>query len=298
MEFDEFFDAFGDGESSVETSAPDEQPETEATQEPTQEQETASEEALVPDSTEESTEEPADGESEQEETQQEQQEKTTEETFTVNVGGEERQLSQEEARSYAEKGMLYDDLQSRMDSAIQERDSALETLGQYQEVMDILAPIAEKIGTDTAALARQFYINVRKGEGVSEHEAAMELDFAQLKKQVSAVKPAQKEENREEAGSDRANREYAEFQRMFPGVSLNDDLANKLRGDVQNGMSLSNAYQKMLNEQKAAELAEQERKMKAANQNRMNRLSSPGSQQDSGGRREKSGFDDFFSQFH
>ena len=72
----------------------------------------------------------------------------------------------------------------------------------------------------------------------------------------------------------------------------------KLRPDIRKGLSLANAYQKMLNEQKAAELAEAERKAAAKAQNYKNRTASPGSQRDSGGRREKSGFDDFFSQFN
>jgi len=68
----------------------------------------------------------------------------------------------------------------------------------------------------------------------------------------------------------------------------------KLKPDVQKGMTLANAYQKMLNDQKAAEL---KRKEEANKQNAKNRAKSPGSQQDSGGRRQKSGAEDFFAQF-
>jgi hypothetical protein len=50
----------------------------------------------------------------------------------------------------------------------------------------------------------------------------------------------------------------------------------------------------MINEQKAAELKRQE---DAKKQNVKNKVASPGSQQDSGGRRQKSGVEDFFAQF-
>lgn len=298
MEFDDFFDAFGDGGTVEEAPAAEEQPETEQTQEQDTAEETAQEEGSEPDSQEEGGEQQQEEGSEPAGEQQEQEEQSQEEGFTVSVGGEDRQLSRDEATAYAQKGILYDDLQARMDAVTQERDSIQETLGKYQEVMDILEPIAKKVNVDTVALARQFYINVRKGEGVTEHEAAMELDFAQLKKQVGADKPEKKEApSQEQINSDRMKRELDEFHQLYPGAVLNEALAEKLKDDVQRGMSLSNAYQKMLNAQKAAELEEQARQMKAANQNRVNKMNSPGSQQDSGGRREKSGFDDFFGQF-
>ena len=192
MEFDDFFDAFGDGGTVEEAPAAEEQPETEQTQEQDTAEETAPEEGSAPDSQEEGGEQQEEG-SEPAGEQQEQEEQPQEEGFTVSVGGEDRQLSRDEAAAYAQKGILYDDLQARMDAVTQERDSIQETLGKYQEVMDILEPIAKKVNVDTVALARQFYINVRKGEGVTEHEAAMELDFAQLKKQVGADKPEKKE---------------------------------------------------------------------------------------------------------
>ena len=297
MEFDDFFDAFGDGGTAEEAPAAEEQPETEETQEQDTAEETAQEEGSEPDNQEEGGEQQEEG-TEPAGEQQEQEQESQKEGFTVSVGGEDRQLSRDEAISYAQKGILYDDLQAQMDALTQERDSIQETLGKYQEVMDILDPIAKKVNVDTVALARQFYINVRKGEGVTEHEAAMELDFAQLKKQVGADKPKKKEApSQEQINNDRMKRELDEFHQLYPGAVLNEALAEKLKDDVQRGMSLSNAYQKMLNAQKAAELEEQARQMKVANQNRANKMNSPGSQQDSGGRREKSGFDDFFGQF-
>ena len=67
--------------------------------------------------------------------------------------------------------------------------------------------------------------------------------------------------------------------------------------DVQAGMSLTNAYLKMENARLAAELAEQQRKESAAEQNRKNRSRAVGSQYDSGAQTHRTAEDDFFAAF-
>ena len=57
------------------------------------------------------------------------------------------------------------------------------------------------------------------------------------------------------------------------------------------------AYRKYEAAQKDAKIAELEKALAAEKKNKENRASSPGSQQDSGGRREKSEFDDFMEAF-
>ena len=225
-------------------------------------------------------------------------EETQGQTFTIQVGEDERQYSLEEMTELARKGAGYDALQEQLNGANQARDQLQSQLDGQQGVMDILNQIAEKSGKDVLDLAKQLYINFRKSAGASEDAAMLELENAQLKKQMGSEKHAAKQaDNAEDESRSRARREFAEFQKMHPGVKLDDQLVAKLKPDVRNGMSLANAYQKMLNDQKAAALAEQERKNKAADQNAKNKAASPGSQQDSGGRREKSGFEDFFAQF-
>jgi regulator of replication initiation timing len=163
--------------------------------------------------------------------------------------------------------------------------------------MDIMNQIAQSSKKTVEELAKQMYINFRKSAGVSEDAAALELENAQLKKQVDAGKSDAQGDKDSADTQERARKEFAEFRQLHPDVALTDALVAKLKPDVRKGMSLANAYQKMVNEQKAAELAEQERKAKAEAQNKKNRAAAPGSQQDSGGRRQKSGFDDFFAQF-
>lgn len=297
MEFEDFFSAFDGGdatpasdpEPAEEPAVTDESAQTEPETEPAEEGTEAAEdptEGPAEEGTEGSEEKPSgDGSNE-------------EQTFTVQIGDEERQFSLEEMTELARKGAGYDALQEQLDSANQEKEQLQTQLDNQQGIMDILSQIAEKSNKDILELTKQLYINFRKSAGVSEDAAALELENAQLKKQVSTEKVPTKQENKaEEETRARARRELAEFQHLHPGVKLDDQLVAKLKPDVRKGMSLANAYQKMLNDQKAAALAEQERKNKAAEQNAKNRAASPGSQQDSGGRREKSNFDDFFAQF-
>lgn len=294
---DEFFGAFDDGEAAAaEPAAAEETPATEdpADTEPEAGTETGAEgteepaqEPAVEPGEEAAEEDPADDNGAQDQ------------TFTVQIGEEEHQYTLEEMTELARKGAGYDNLQARLDEATQARDQLQTQLDGQQGIMDILGQIAEKSGKkDVQELVKQLYINFRKGTGVSEDAAALELENAQLKKQMDAGKPAQQEGKPDgEELVARFRRESAEFRKNHPGVTLDDALLAKLKPNVQKGMSISNAYQEMLNEQKAAELAERERKVAAKEQNAKNRANSPGSQQDSGGRRQKSGVEDFFAQF-
>lgn len=288
MGMEEFFDAFDGSEPAT----PEETP---AAEEPAVEEdsvetepETGAEDPAAPaedpagDGEEGGEEEPAEGED------------TQDQTFTVRIGEEDRQYTLEEMTELAQKGAGYDDLQAQLNEATQARDQLQTQLDGQQGVMDILNQIAEKSGKTIQDLAKQMYINFRKAVGASEDAAALELENAQLKKQVDAGKPAQQETKPADDAQARAQREIAEFRQLHPGVKLDAAMVAKLKPDVKKGMTLANAYQKMLNDQKAAELA---RKEEAGKQNAKNRTTSPGSQQDSGGRRQKSGVEDFFAQF-
>lgn len=294
MEFEEFFDAFDSGEAAPVEDVPAVE-EPAGVEDPVQPEPEAGEEGSA-----EPNQAPAAGDEGGEGSGEEDpagDAGNQEQTFTVRIGEEDRQYSLEEMTELAQKGAGYDDLQAQLDKATQARDQLQTQLDGQQDSMDILSQIAQQSGKTVQELVKQMYINFRKSAGASEDAAALELENAQLKKQMEAGKPAQQEAKPAEDIQARGQREIAEFKRLHPGVTLTDEQITKLRPDVQKGMTLANAYQKMLNDQKAAELAEQKRQADARDQNAKNKARSPGSQQDSGGRREKSNFDDFFAQF-
>ena len=289
MEFEDFFDAFDSGETvAVEETPAEENPVVE--EDPVE----TEPEAGAEEPEEEPTEDPAEEGAEGGEEQPADADDGQNQTFTLQIGEEERQYSLEEMTALAQKGAGYDDLKAELDEATQTRDQLQAQLDGQQGVMDIITQIAEKSGKTVLDLAKQMYINFRKSAGASEDAAALELENAALQKKIDAGKPAQQENKPADDAQARAQREIAEFRELHPGVKLDPGLVAKLKPDVQKGMSLANAYQKMLNDQKAAEL---KRKEEAAKQNAKNRANSPGSQQDSGGRRQKSGVEDFFAQF-
>ena len=292
-EYDDFFEAF---DSADEPAIAEETPAEEVidTEEPAQtEPETEPEETLV-----EGAEVPSEGEEPSAEGTAEGGEGEQTQTFTLRIGEEDREYSLEEMTGLAQKGAGYDDLQAQLTQTEQIRDQLQTQINEQQGVMDIMKLLAEKTETDILDIAKQLYVTFRTSAGASEDAATLELENAQLKKQVETPK-ATKAENAPTAEDmqKRAQRELQEFHALHPGVRLDDAMVDKLKPDIQKGMSLANAYQKMLNDQKAAELAEAERKAKAAEQNAKNRANSPGSQQDSGGRRQRTGADDFFAQF-
>ena len=297
MDFEDFFDAFeGNEPAAEETPVVEETPAAEepVETEPAAEGEEGTEGAEEPS---DPAEEPAEAGAEAPAEEPAADDAGKEQKFTVRIGEEDREYSLEEMTDLARKGAGYDDLQAQLTQTEQARDQLQTQINEQQGVFDIMNLLSQKSGSSVNDIAKQLYINFRKHAGVSEDAAAMELENAQLKKQVEAATPAKTEAQPGEDPQARAKREVAEFRALHPGVRINDELVEKLAPDVQKGMSLANAYQKMINDQKAAELKEQERKAAAAAQNAKNKAASPGSQQDSGGRRQKSGVEDFFAQF-
>ena len=162
---------------------------------------------------------------------------------------------------------------------------------------------AEQGSMSVEQLLENVHVNLLVGkEGMTEKEARAEIRAAKAEKKAEALSEKQEKRSSAEAEPDgRAEREIAEFARNFPGVQLSDEQIEKMKPDVQSGMSMTNAYLKMENARLAAELdaqkQERERQQAAAAQNKKNRAKAPGSQRDSGGQRTKDAFDDFFDAY-
>lgn len=282
--FDDFSAAFDDDYQITETD------EAEETEETTQEVDTESEET-----SEEGEEVP---EEESVEASEETKAPENPETFTLKVNKEERTVSREEVISLAQKGADYD----RVKEQLAERNNTVtalqDQLKKYSGAIEVLELISETSGQDISDLAEQLHLNVLMKGGKSEAEAKAELRAlkAEAKLKAANAKDTEKKSAQEDPKA-RANREVAEFRQKFPDVELTESLCNELMQDVQSGMSLSEAYMKRELARRDAEVAELKRQQAADAQNKKNRTSTPGSQKDSGGRRQKSEFDDFMSAF-
>lgn len=221
-----------------------------------------------------------------------------EQTFTIRVNKEDRTVNLQEMTTLAQKGADYDRVKEKLEAARNTERELREKLGGQQEIMNTLELISGQSKLPVQELVEQVYVNFLKGTGKTEAEARADIRAARLERELNDLKDKQaQKQTREEESQSRAQKEVAEFRQRFPEVELTEELCGKLMADVQAGMSLSQAYQKMESARKDAEIAELQRQLEAERQNKKNRVSSPGSQTDSGGQRQKTDFDEFMAAF-
>lgn len=218
-------------------------------------------------------------------------------TFTIKVNKEERKVTLEEMTAFAQKGADYDrvkDQNAQLRQTNADLQSRLDGIATQQSVLDILGTIADKSGSTLEQLAESLYVNFRKSAGVSEDVAREEMKSAKLEKELNTFKAQQAQQQEQENDAEaRAKRDLEQFHREYPSVHLDEELVDKLVPDIRNGITLSAAYRKYEKAQDSARIAELERKLAAKDQNDKNRRRSPGSQQDSGGHRTKSDYEEF-----
>ena len=218
----------------------------------------------------------------------------SEQTFTLKVNKEERTVNLEEMKTLAQKGFDYDRVKEQNAQKQKTIEELQGKLDANQAVLDILGNIAEKSGSTIEQLAETLYVNFRKNTGASEGAAREELKSAKLQKELDSIKAQQAQQKAKEDDEEaKAKKHMEEFAKDYPGVELNKELVDKLLPDLRNGMSLTAAYRKYEKAQDAAKIADLERRLAAKAQNDKNKRSSPGSQQDSGGRRTKTDYEEF-----
>ena len=295
--FEEFESALFDDEYHTDTDT--DTTDTEVTESDTDTQETEEIEETEDDGEAEATEnDDADGaEGDPEENEVEDGNTNANQTFTIKVNKEERQVTLEEMTALAQKGADYDRVKEQT-AQLRQTNADLQTkldgMATKQGALEILSIVAEKSGSSLEQLAESLYVNFRKSAGASEDVAREELKSARLEKELNSIKAQQTKQQQTEADAEtRAQKDIEDFQKEYPDVALTEELVEKLLPDIQGGMRLTTAYRKYEKTQDAAKIAELERKLSAKEQNDKNKRRSPGSQQDSGGRRSKTDFEEF-----
>lgn len=284
--YEDFAAAFGDDGYQTDTAE-------EVTEEPTE-------------PTEEPTEEPADnaegGEDSADDSEDAQEETGAEappaaDTFTLRVNKEDRTVNREEVIALAQKGADYD----RVKNQLTERDN---TIAQLQanidgskEALDLLALISEETKKPIPELLEGLHLSLRMKNGETEAEAKANIRAIKAERAMKAAQEKSAPKESQADGKARAAKEVDEFHKRFPGVELSEELCGKLTADVRAGLSIADAYAKMKQSEKDAEIAELRRQLEAEKQNNKNKAKAVGSQKDSGGRRTKNAEDDFFAAF-
>ena len=156
---------------------------------------------------------------------------------------------------------------------------------------------------EVPALLDSLRLAALQKQGLSEDaakERLLRLKAERENKRLKEARPARQQEEKpaEETGQQRAKRDLEAFRKVYPDVQLTSELIGKLTPAVQGGATLVEAYRAHETAQKDAQIAELQRQLAAEKQNKENRLSSPGSQKDTGGKRSKSEYDDFMAAFN
>lgn len=222
----------------------------------------------------------------------------TQETFTLKVNKENRTVSREEMISLAQKGADYDRVKQAHERAVADlgtyKNANAPAVALYAE----LSELAAAGNTTVESMVDEFRINNMIKGGTPREVAVERLARQKVERENAALRGAQTGAKTEaQKLRDRADREIAEFQQTFPNVPITQELVNSLMEDVHGGMSLTQAYQKHQNDQLAQENRRLQQELEAERKNRANRGSSPGSMGDSGARKTKSEYDDFFAAF-
>ena len=218
------------------------------------------------------------------------------ETFTLKVNKAEHTVSRDEVIALAQKGMDYDRIKEAAERAKSDNAALNEEVAKMREVYSLIERLAEESKVTVPELMRAFRLNRLKGQGLSEDAATERLAREDAERELQTLKA--KEQAATESTEDRAKREIAQFRQEYPDVEITKELIGALMDDVQGGKTFAEAYRIYDSKQKSAEIQRLRAQLEAEKQNKANRSSSPGSQNDSGASRTKSRTDAFFDAFN
>lgn len=219
------------------------------------------------------------------------------ETFVLKVNKEEKTVTREQMIAYAQMGVDYDRVKAAAEQAKSDNTALKEQLAGMQEGHDLLTELAKDAGITVADLLDKMRANRYRGQGLSEDAASERVAREKAEKELARIRGEAKPEKKE-TDADRATREVTEFRKAYPDVDMTQELMDGLMEDVQAGMTLTQAYQKYEGAQKDAEIQRLNAELAAERKNRENRSTTPGSQSDSGAKRVKTQFDEFFDAFN
>lgn len=152
--------------------------------------------------------------------------------LTVKYNKEERPLTREEAKEFAERGMNYDKLKERLQTIQSE-------LERSKSATDVFDEIAEQLH-----ITREEAIERTRKQRLAAQAKAENKPVGQLEAEIDAktAKAELAQNKAEQATKERHAREMQEFKEAYPDVDVGA-LSNDVLDDwLQNGMPLTKAY--------------------------------------------------------
>ena len=167
----------------------------------------------------------------------------------IKVNGEIRSVSYDDAPAWIQKGMDYDRVKGKLEDERQANQELRQQIEKHREALDMLELISGDTGLTMNELLASIHKQVRMQNGETEKEAEANIRAAKAERAVKSYQSqTEKQQTENQNKQDRVQREYAEFRNVHPDVKLDDALIEKLKTDVQSGMSILAAYDKMQHE--------------------------------------------------
>lgn len=206
-----------------------------------------------------------------------QQRENQPELFTIQYNGKTEQMTREELIQLAQKGRDYDHTR-------QERDQLRQYREQNGKAIEYLEKVARKNGMDIQGFLNEMQRRELTDGGMSEQEAARELDMRRREEEVQRGREELEAQRRQEADSRRQAQEKTErmrtdiagFLKAYPQVKP-DDIPKEVWDRVNQGESLAAAYAQHEVAQLKAQAQQLQTEIEALRQNQNNAQRTPGS---------------------
>lgn len=198
-------------------------------------------------------------------------------TIHVSHMGEEKDLTADEARELAQKGMDYDRVRQKYDEA----KPVVEMVRQFadQQHMTVEQYISF-VRTEAKKAAGMDDEEARRAVELEDREATVSQREAEQQEAAAAMEKAATEQK---SANDRMQEDLALFQTRYPDAAKEPDkIPQEVWDAVKGGTSLCDAYGNYVLKSKDTEIAALRQKLTAKEQNQKNQQRSSGSMRTSG----------------
>ena len=197
--------------------------------------------------------------------------------WTLRYMDADKQVSESEMITLAQKGMDYDRIRGKYDES--------------KPVMELFGSFAKQAGMSISDYLSAIRTQAKQASGMSEAEAKRAVALEDREAAVSAreAEEAQRQSGANQAAQAKAaadarrSADIAEFQKLFPDAAKDPKaIPQEVWANVQSGMTLVSAYSKYAVEQANAARQAAEQKASAASQNQANASRATGSMASAG----------------
>lgn len=222
----------------------------------------------------ENAENEVDQQSDSEEEEEEESDAESAETFTLKHLGTEKSVSREEVISLAQQGLDYTRIKDKLHTTETEKSEIAEKLSYFEKLADSQGKTLDEFIEATAAALRA------DEKKISYDEALREVQFEFEKSKFAKEKSDwEKSKSDTKSAEDARQADIDAFAAKYPEVAAEPkNIPQEVWEEVNNGTSLTDAYDRYMAKQKDAEIAELRKQLEREKQHKKNKESSTGSQ--------------------